>query len=153
LSSDDEYFVDTKNIRISYRVVAYILYGLFLFWLAWALFLNKWLGDTTIGSFLAKDNFETQYWVYLQPDNADVKNYRVKGDVSRTDGTYSLDKVYWANGGYTTFDDCPLYKQDGEYRSEGSCSSDELINNGEDYRRYEVRVDAKVPPQQREGAN
>jgi hypothetical protein len=150
-TQNDEYLIDTKNLRISYASVGMALVGSFLLLLVWSLFLNQWLGTTTVGSMWAKTNFDTQYWVYIQPDNADTKNYRVKGDISRYDGEYSLNKVYWANGGYITFDDCQLQSQDGKYSSDGSCSSDELINNGDDYRRYDVRVDTKVLPQQIEG--
>ncbi len=148
---NDEYIIDTKNLRVSYAVVGFTLLGAFLLFLAWGLFLNQWLGNTQVGSPLAKNNFTAQYWVYIQPDDAEAKNYRVKGDISRYDGEYSLNKVYWANGGYITFDDCQLQSQDGKYISDGSCSSDELINNGDDYRRYDVRVDTKVLPQQIEG--
>jgi hypothetical protein len=148
MSNGDEYIVDTKYLRVSYAVVGFTLLGAFLLWLAWGIFLNQWLGSTTVGSPWAKNNFETQYWVYVQPENAEAKNYRVKGDVSRDDGIYSISRVYWPNGGTSTFDDCQLQGQDSGYSSDGSCVSDELIDNGNDYRRYDVRVDTKVLPQQ-----
>lgn len=149
-NSNDEYIVDTKYLKVSSAAVGFTLLGVFVLWLAWGLFLNQWLGSTTVGSPWAKNNFDTQYWVYLKPDNADSKNYRVKGDISRVDGTYLISEVYWPNGGSSTFDDCQLQVQNGVYISDGSCASNELINDGEDYRRYDVRLDAKILSQQKE---
>lgn len=134
-SSKDEYINNA---------IVYTLLGAFFLWIAWGLGLNQWLGNTSMGSPFAKSNFTTQYWVYLQPDNAEAKNYRVKADISRVDGEYSLDKVYWPNGGSSTFDDCQLDSKDGEYSSYFSCASDERINEDSDYRRYKIRIDTKV---------
>lgn len=145
---NDKYIVNTKNLRISYKAVGFTLLGLFLFWIVWSLFLNQWLGSTTVGSVWAKTNFNTQYWVYLQPNNATSKNYRVKGDITRLDGIYFLSKIYWDNGGYLTFDDCNLYKNDGVYKSEDSCQSSNWLNDDDGYEYYSVRLDQKVLPQQ-----
>ena len=126
------------------NALVYTFIAAFLLWIAWGLGLNQWLGDTTVGSPFAKNDFTAKYWVYLQPDNAEAKNYRVEGDISRNDGIYSLDKVYWPNGGNSTFDDCQLESEDGKYVSNSSCASNELINDDSDYRRYDVRLDTKA---------
>jgi hypothetical protein len=148
---NDEYIIDTKNLRISYASVGIALFSLFFLWLAWGLFLNQWLGTTTVGSMWAKTNFDTQYWVYIQPQNAETKNYRVKGDVSRVDGIYSLTQIYWDNGGYLTFDECSLQDDNGVYTSEDDCESSKWLNDDDGYERYSVRVDQEVPPQQIQG--
>lgn len=146
MNNNSEYIVDTKYLRISYAVVGFALVGAFLLFLAWGLFLNQWLGNTTVGSYFAKNNFSAKYWVYIQPENANAKNYRVQSDISRVDGSYGLTKVYWPNGGYSTFEDCVLIEQDGKYVSDGLCNSDELINDGNDHASYKIRVDTKATP-------
>lgn len=145
---NDEYIVNTKNLRITYSAVGFTLLGLFVFWIAWGLFLNQWLGTTTIGSMWAKNNFETQYYVYIQPDGATSKNYRVKGDISRQDGVYYLEKIYWENGGYLTFTDCVLYEDNGTYASEDNCESSNWLNDDDGYEYYGVKIDQKVPQKQ-----
>lgn len=143
-NNEDEYIVNTNNLRITYRAVGFTLLGLFLLWLSWGLFLNQWLGSTTAGSMWAKNNFDTQYWVYIQPQNANSKNYRVKGDISRQDGVYYLQKIYWDNGGYLTFTDCDLYENNGVYASEDDCESSNWLNDDDGYEYYTVRLDQKV---------
>lgn len=142
-SPKSEYLIDTKNLRITYSAVSYTVLGIFILWVIWAFFLANIFGSKTIGSFWAKSNFDTQYWVYLEPDNAEAKNYRVKADISRIDGDYWLEKVYWPNGGNSNFEDCKL---DDALQRNGSvdCSTDELINNGDDYRNYTIRLGEKV---------
>lgn len=86
----------------------------------------------------------TKYWVYLQPENAEAKNYRVQADIKRfvsDDSQHSaflLDKVYWPNGGTSEFSGCDLIyiKSQKRYESGDTCATDENIE-------YEVRVDSK----------
>lgn len=143
-TNNEEYIVDTKYLKISYSAIGFTLVGGFLLFLAWGLFLNQWLGNTTVGSPLAKSDFTAQYWVFIQPENAKAKNYRVKADISRSEAGYSLNEVNWPNGGSSTFDDCYLVSKDGKYVSDGRCTSNEAINDDGDYRRYNVTLDAKV---------
>ncbi len=150
-TQNNEYLIDTKNLRISYASVGMALVGSFLLLLAWSLFLNQPLGTKTVGSMWAKNNFDTQYWVYIEPQNAEAKNYRVKGDINRDDGTYSLNKIYWDNGGYLTFTNCSLYDNNGVYTSEDDCESSNWLNDDDGYERYSIRVDQKMPPQQVQG--
>lgn len=82
--------------------------------------------NTTIGSFLEKESYNEQYYVYIRSNNKQSKSYRCKADIYRgnyvyplyTDegeetfviqgNGYFLEKVYWNNGGYLTFidEDC-----------------------------------------------
>ena len=142
--TDSDYVINNEHIRISAAAVIFTGIGLFLFWLAWSLLLNNWFGNNNIGSIWAKNNFTAQYWVYIQPDNADSKNYRVKADIERLEGEYKLTKIYWPNGGYESFDDCRFEETDGIYSSYDDCSSDKLVNGGEDYQSYSIRIDQKV---------
>lgn len=86
---------------------------------------NK-IQNTNIGSFLEKDSYHEQYYVYIRKDDNKLKSYRCKADIykgkhgysSYTDdgeetfiikgSGYFLEKVYWANGGYLTFIDDQL---------------------------------------------
>ena len=143
-TNNEEYIVDTKYLKISYSAIGFTLVGGFLLFLAWGLFLNQWLGNTTVGSPLAKSDFTAKYWVFIQPDNTEAKNYRVKADISRDDTGYSLDKVYWPNGGSSTFDDCYLEVKDSKYVSEYRCISNEGLDENGDNRQYDVTLDTKV---------
>ena len=77
--------------------------------------------NTNIGSFLEKEVYEEQYYVYIRRDAEKSKSYKVKaviikrnyghplttddGDWTfKVDGNgYFLKKIYWDNGGYLTF--------------------------------------------------
>lgn len=78
--------------------------------------------NTNIGSFLEKESYQEQYYVYLRKDSNKAKSYRLKADIIRGNYGYSswddgneifvvqgngyfLEKVYWGNGGYLTFED------------------------------------------------
>lgn len=79
--------------------------------------------NTNIGSFLEKESYREQYYVYVRSNNKQSKSYRCKADIYRgrygypsyTDEGeetfviqgegYFLEKVYWNNGGYLTFTD------------------------------------------------
>ena len=147
----DKYMFDNKYFRVSNAfaggVLIFIFIGGIVLFFLWGLFLNQWLGTTTVGSMWAKNNFDTQYYVFIQPENATSKNYRVKGDISRTDGEYSLNKIYWENGGYLTFTDCKLEENNGIYTSVDDCQSSNWLNDDDGYEYYNVRIDQKVLPQ------
>jgi hypothetical protein len=93
---------------------------------------TKHFGESKLGSLLEKPDYTTQYYVNLFADKGNSKNYRVVADIHvystvEQDGedSYSekhivVEKVYWPNGGYTTFDDCEL--EDGD---SGYCTDDE----------------------------
>lgn len=79
--------------------------------------------NTNIGSFLEKESYREQYYVYIRSNNKQSKSYRCKADIYRGDygypaytdegeetfiikgNGYFLEKVYWDNGGYLTFTD------------------------------------------------
>lgn len=79
--------------------------------------------NTNIGSFLEKESYEEQYYVYIRSNPKQSKSYRCKADIYRgnygypsyTDegeetfiirgNGYFLEKVYWNNGGHLTFVD------------------------------------------------
>lgn len=79
--------------------------------------------NTNIGSFLEKESYREQYYVYIRSDAKQSKAYRCKADIYRGNYGYSsytddgeetfiiegngyfLEKVYWNNGGYLTFAD------------------------------------------------
>lgn len=79
--------------------------------------------NTNIGSFLEKESYREQYYVYIRSNKKQSKSYRCKADICRgnygydsyTDegeetfvvqgNSYFLEKVYWDNGGYLMFTD------------------------------------------------
>lgn len=79
--------------------------------------------NTNIGSFLEKDTYCEQYYVYIRNNKKQSKSYRCKADICRGDygydsytdegeetfivqgNGYFLEKVYWNNGGYLKFTD------------------------------------------------
>ena len=131
-------YIDLWGIKIPdiyFTWAVWLGVGLFVAWIITSSF-N--IGYKEIGHWFEKGEYETQYWVYLQPDNVEFKNYRVKGDIDHTEGTYYLSRVYWANGGYSDFNDCDL---------------DETINSKNGYAKcwdsgaktyYHIRIAEKV---------
>ena len=77
--------------------------------------------NTNIGSFLEKETYREQYYVYIRNNDKFSKSYRVKADIFKgpygyetytDDGEetfvvkgdgYFLEKIYWNNGGYLIF--------------------------------------------------
>lgn len=57
-----------------------------------------------IGSLWEADKYHSTYYVNLFPDLNTSKNYRVKAEISRFEGRYYIDKAYFPNGGYITFE-------------------------------------------------
>lgn len=88
--------------------------------LSWP-FVFRHFENTNIGSFLEKETYREQYYVYIRNNDQQSKSYRCKADIYRgcygypsyTDegeetfvmqgNGYFLEKVYWNNGGYLTF--------------------------------------------------
>lgn len=82
--------------------------------------------NTNIGSFLEKDSYEEQYYIYIRNSRKQSKSYRCKAKIYKGDygypsytddgeetfvvqgNGYFLEKVYWNNGGYLTFVDDDL---------------------------------------------
>ncbi len=78
--------------------------------------------NTNIGSFLEKETYREQYYVYIRDNDNLSKSYRVKADIFKgpcgyetytDDGEetfvvkgngYFLEKIYWNNGGYLIFE-------------------------------------------------
>lgn len=65
--------------------------------------MKRYWGTNTIGSFFSREEFETQYYVQLFPEGSESKNYLVPADLWFRDGGLVLIKVYWPDGGFTTF--------------------------------------------------
>lgn len=86
-------------------------------------FVFRHFENTSIGSFLEKESYSEQYYVYIRNNNKQSKAYRCKADIYKGDygypsytdegeetfivqgNGYFLEKVYWGNGGYLTFID------------------------------------------------
>ena len=124
---EEDYIVDTKDFKISTRIVSYCVLAVIILLICWGAFLGQLLGNTNVGSLLAKRNFETQYWVYLQPEGRGDTSYRLLGDISRVDGNYYLNEVYWSNGGMSDFDDCQISEA---LEANGSASCKASSDNG-----------------------
>ncbi|HBY21672.1 MAG TPA: hypothetical protein DEG71_11850 [Clostridiales bacterium] len=60
-------------------------------------------GSNTIGSVFSRNEYDTKYYVQLFPEGSESKNYLVPADLHVDQYGIAIDKVYWPNGGYTTF--------------------------------------------------
>lgn len=103
------------------RVVRLLIVA-FLAYLIIPAALRRWYGQPIIGHWLEKSEYEAQYYVNVFPEGADVKNYRLPGDIWRTteydygaeeEGAYTyrltyLMRAYLPNGGYLEFEDCEV---------------------------------------------
>jgi len=141
-NDNDGNLIDTKHLKVSYTLVVWTIICVVVIGLLWGIASELFgAGEKSIGALLEKREYSAQYWVYLQPDGADAKNYRVKGDIERVSGDdsgqYMLDKVYWPNGGYTTFSDCDITST-AKGNAVENCTVD-----GEDIS-YGVRLGEKV---------
>lgn len=90
-------------------------------------------------------NFDDQATVSVFPDKDSVKNYELTGSVSSlrkadslftTKTIYTLSRVDWPNGGYSSFGDCAFEKLNTLYE----CTTD-------DNRTYYVKVTSYSPPE------
>lgn len=153
MNQNEEYLINTPNIKIKYTFVGGIIGLGIITWLLIKIISAKY-GNEVIGSFFERSDYTTQYWVYLQANITSTKNYRVKGDIERVsmddgsengDGSYEggsddyyLRKVYWDNGGYTEFDDdCDLYGAISTPKGYATCFDNDSNN-------YQIRLGEKV---------
>lgn len=136
----NEYLINTPGVKIKYDLVWGIALAVIIAWIVMIAIINNY-GNEVIGSFFEKREYKTQYWVYLQPDNANTKNYRVKAEIERAQEDdllrYYLNRVFWDNGGYSYFDN--------------SCNFvDAVVKNGHAYCKandntgYTIRLGEKV---------
>lgn len=65
---------------------------------------SEYFGNDTIYSVFSRNEFHTQYYVQLFPEESKSKNYLVPADLIVNGESIWIEKVYWPNGGYTTFD-------------------------------------------------
>lgn len=149
MEQDEEYLVNTENIKLKTIWVAKIVVFSIILWIVVQLFIGHF-GNEEIGSFFEKSTYTTQYWIYLQPENTQLKNYRVKGDVyhyiepANDDygggDIYLLEKVYWDNGGFSIFDDCDLTKITFDKSKKVNYVG--CRDHKDNY--YKIRIDTKV---------
>jgi hypothetical protein len=52
------------------------------------------------GAFLEKKDYKARVMVNVFPEGDKSKNYRLEADITRSDGVYFINKIYWPNGGY-----------------------------------------------------
>lgn len=89
-------------------------------------------GTARPGAFLERgQDYEAKMIVRLYPDDSEAKNYELPADISKLDGYYRLDRVYWPNGGYVDFDDCDVVIDE-----KSTCSY--LPDDADDYTYYDV---------------
>lgn len=100
---------DKKKTSLLETVIYLIIFLLIAFIILRAT-LN--IGTEKPGSLFEKPKYTAQYPITLQL-NTTNKEYLQKGDVEHFNNSHMLRRVYWSNGGYSTFDDCNL--DDVEY--------------------------------------
>lgn len=64
---------------------------------------NTKLGSTNIGGLFERINYTESYYINLFPENANDKNYKVKAEIEKMGSRYYINKAYFSNGGYITF--------------------------------------------------
>lgn len=138
-NKDDRIIVDFMGLKVTAGFIAKCIIACFVAWLVISIAAGKY-GTRTIGNYFERDNYTTVYWVYMQPDGAEVKNYHVRGGIEKVnsqDGaSYYLRNVNWPNGGVTKFEDCDI--TDATSKSgKAYCAIDD---SG-----YTIRLGDKVP--------
>lgn len=127
------------GIKIPFAVIGWSIILLIALWVIKGQTIDYW-GNGIIGSFFEKDNYTTQYWVYLQPNSDISKNYRIIGDINRdcdsNNCDHSLMMVYWPNRGTSEFDDCDL-----QYSIKNNLQQRCTDNDGQN---YEIKLGEKV---------
>lgn len=131
---DENENINFWGIKIKTKYFWFSIITVFVGWYV----ISAYWGYEEIGRFGEKHKYTTQYWVDLQSDSAEAKNYRVKADIKREIPDYYLLKVYWPNGGSSTFDDCLLDKNEYEIKGYVHC----FPNNGNSVEEngYYVRI-------------
>lgn len=130
------YLIDFVDIKVSSRLIYLILGSVATVWFVIYLILVPFfgVGYKVIGSIIEKKEYETRYWVYLQPENAESKNYKVEGDIKRlSSGNYELKTAYWPNGGHTDFDLCDITVLTDSHYREVSSSVACITSENRDY--------------------
>jgi hypothetical protein len=64
---------------------------------------TKYCGEQ-IGCLFEKEDYNAVYYVNVFEDRNNTKNYRLKADILKIEGKYYIDKAYWPNGGFLSFD-------------------------------------------------
>lgn len=149
MEDKNEYLINTENIKVRTDLVVKIVIIGVVLWIIMKLFIG-YFGNNEIGSFFEKSSYTAQYWVYLQPENTQSKNYRLKADIHHYvepgDEDYSggdryvLEKVYWENGGHSDFDDCEI--SDSILSKNDKNNYTNCLDNNHNY--YKIRLDEKV---------
>lgn len=132
---EDKFIEITSGIRIKTSIVVKTIFWVFILFIVGFTYKN-YFGNNTIGSWLEKPEHSTQYWVYVQLDNVESKNYRVKADIERSEGNYFMNTVYWPNGGHSNFDDCNITSLTVSVNNDERCSDNES-------QRYNIRLGEK----------
>jgi len=82
---------------------------------------KTYLGGMRPGAFFERGNYTAKVYVLVFPDADTAKNYYLPADVTKAGSVYSLKKLYWPDGGSSTFDDCEVrLNQKSNCRAEGS---------------------------------
>lgn len=71
-------------------------------------------GSKDVKSPFAKGEFDFNGYVYAFPDSRNDKNYRLVADMTKNDGYYQVNRIYFSNGGHIDFEDCEGGNKDGE---------------------------------------
>lgn len=117
-----------KNIY-SPVIIGHVLAVYLLFTLGKSTYIKSY-GNEELGSYFEKNEYKTQYYVNIFPENESIKNYRLPAEIhvfsQSEEGpptqdhfgqeyteTYTtkyiiLNKVFWPNEGYLYFNDCQL---------------------------------------------
>jgi hypothetical protein len=93
---------ENKTFR---KIVVIILLLSFLIYGAIKIF----FGNDNIGSFFSRHSYDATYMVFAQPDNNTTKYYFIKSDIHVSGSDIYLYKIYWPNGGYTSFREDETY--------------------------------------------
>lgn len=67
---------------------------------------TSFFGNEDINSIFCKNELKFKGYVYAFPDDTKDKNYRLKADVQKDGNEYSIDRIYFYNGGYIEFESC-----------------------------------------------
>ena len=90
-------FLDNKKNAIIVILICFILSISYLT-------MKEYWGTDTIGSFFSQSKYTTKYLVSMrQNSNNNLKEYRVPAEILVSGNRAALYRVFWPNGGYTTF--------------------------------------------------
>jgi hypothetical protein len=69
---------------------------------------KTYVGVMRPGAFFERGNYTAKVYVLVFPGTDTTKNYYLPADVTKEGSVYSLNKLYWPNGGDSTFNDCEV---------------------------------------------